>query len=181
MAAPRRSRSTVIVAMLVATLGLSATLAWEALQAARSHRATAENVLRDYSKVAAWELARLGRQQLLNAMNNGLSEVQGAIGRGRLESALGRGRKCPSGCPTPHTVLTAFRGSLADAQLTYAGASVDAGIEKLLAAIVADGRRKPDEFTCPHLRLIRVNDVPSVLVWRPTYDGWSMPTGIVGF
>ena len=167
--------------MLVATLALSGTLAWEALQAARSHRATAENVLRDYSKVAAWELARLGRQQLLNAMNNALSEVQAANGHGRLESALGRSGKCPSGCPAPHTVLTAFRGSRADARFTYAGASVDAGVEALLAAIVDDGRRKPDEFTCPHFRLIRVNGVPSVLVWRPTYDRGSAPTGIVGF
>ena len=79
MPAPRRSRSTVIVAMLMATLVLTAGLAWEALQAARSHRATAENVLRDYSKVAAWEFARLGKQQLMAAMNGELADVQSAI------------------------------------------------------------------------------------------------------
>jgi len=181
MAAPRRSRSTVIVAMLVATLGLTALLAWEALQAARSHRATAENVLRDYSKVAAWEFARLGKQQLLTAMNNALGDVQSASKQGHIEAALGAGKACPSGCPAPHTILTAFRGSLADAQFTFTGAPVDDGVRTFLSRVADDGRRKPDAFTCPHFRMIRINDVPSVIVWRPTYDGGSDPTGVVGF
>src|SRR5918993_126155 len=181
MAAPRRSRSTVIVAMLVATLGLTAMLAWEALQAARSHRATAENVLRDYSKVAAWEFARLGKQQLLNAMNDALGHVQSASKRGRIEAALGGGKACPNGCPAPHTIATAFRGSLSDAQFTFTGAPVDDGVRTFLASVVDEGRRKPDAFTCPHFRMIRVNDVPSVIVWRPTYDGGSDPTGVIGF
>ena len=60
-----RSRSTFIVILLVATLALTGGLAYEAQQAARSHRATAENVLRDYSACAVWELTRLGRDRLL--------------------------------------------------------------------------------------------------------------------
>ena len=181
MSAPRRSRSTVIVAMLVATLALTGMLAWEALQSARSHRATAENVLRDYSKVAAWEFNRLGRQQLLNAMNTELSDVQAAIKRGRLETALGSGKPCPSGCPPPYTVLTAFSASLSDGQFTFAGAPVDDGVRGLLAKVSEMGRLKPDEFTCPTMRIISVNDVPSVIVWRPTYDASSQPTGVAGF
>ena len=167
--------------MLVATLALTAALAWEALQAARSHRATAENVLRDYSKVAAWEFARLAKQQLMAAMNDELSEVQSAIRRGRIEAALGTNGRCPNGCPSSHSVLTAFRGRLSDPQLTYAGAPVDEGVRTMLAKVSADGRSKPDAFTCPNFRIIGVNGAPAVLVWRPTFDGSSVPTGLVGF
>lgn len=181
MAAPRRSRSAVIVAMLVATLVITAGLAWEAQQAARSHRATAENVLRDYSKIAAWEFARLGKQQLMNAMNTELGQVQAAIRSGRMESALGTGKRCASGCPAPHTVLTAFKASLSDSQFTFTGAPVDEGVRALLMRVSENGRRNPAAFTCPTLRVMTVNAVPSVVVWRPTYEGGAEPTGIVGF
>src|SRR5829696_3453885 len=97
MNGPRRSRSTFIVVLLFATLAMTATLAYEALQAARSHRATAENVLRDYSTFAAWELTRLGRQQLLDSMTRGLETVRVARRNGGLEQALA-GSWCATGC-----------------------------------------------------------------------------------
>jgi len=50
------SHSMLLVALLVCTLGLATTLAYEAHDAARSHRATAERALHDYAAVAAWEL-----------------------------------------------------------------------------------------------------------------------------
>lgn len=181
MPAPRRSRSTVIVAMLVATLGLTAMLAWEAQHAARSHRATAENVLRDYAKFAAWELTRLGRQQLLNAMNTELGELQAAIRGGSLEAALGRSRPCPTGCGPTHTVLTTFRASLPDAQFTFAGAPVDEGVRALLASAVAEGLQQPEDFTCPALRVTRVHGVPAIVVWRPLHDRANRPSGVIGF
>ena len=89
MKGPRRSRSTLIVVILVATLGMAGALAWEALQAARSHRATAENVLRDYSRFAVWELTRLGRTEILAALNTELSRVQRAYRLDKPETALG--------------------------------------------------------------------------------------------
>ncbi len=170
-----------IVAILIATLVLTASLAWEAQQAARSHRATAENVLRDYSRVAAWEFARVGKQRLLAAMNDDLGEVQAAVRGGRIEAALGADKPCGNGCAAPHTVLTAFTGSLSDSRFTFAGAPVDDAVRTLLAKVVDDARRKPEAFTCPTLRLIRVNGVPSVIVWRPAYAGSRDPTGLVGF
>jgi len=45
-----------LAALLVCTLGLATMLAYEAHDAARSHRATAERALHDYAAVAAWEL-----------------------------------------------------------------------------------------------------------------------------
>jgi signal transduction histidine kinase len=181
MSAPRRSRSTVIVAMLVATLAMTAMLAWEAEQAARSHRATAENVLRDYSKFAAWELTRLSRQQLLNAMNAELGDVQSAIKSGRLDAALGASAPCAAGCGPTHTVLTAFSASLPEAEFTFAGAPADGGLRALLATAVAEGMRKPEDFTCPAMRVTRINGTPAVVVWRPVHDRNDRVSGVVGF
>jgi signal transduction histidine kinase len=181
MSAPRRSRSTIIVAMLVATLAMTAMLAWEAQQAARSHRAAAENVLRDYAKFAAWELTRLGREQLLNAMNTELGEVQAAIKSGGLEVALGTSAPCAAGCGATHTVLTAFSASLPDGECTFAGAPVDDGLRALLADAVAEGLRKPQDFTCPAMRVTRINGTPAVVVWRPVHDRNDRLSGVVGF
>lgn len=48
-------RVTLLVALLGLTLVLASSLAYEAHDAARSHRVTAERALRDYALVAAWE------------------------------------------------------------------------------------------------------------------------------
>ena len=52
------SRSGLVVTLLMASLVLAAILAWQAVDTARSHRATAEGVLRDYASLAAGEFAR---------------------------------------------------------------------------------------------------------------------------
>ncbi|HEV2181391.1 MAG TPA: HAMP domain-containing sensor histidine kinase [Gemmatimonadaceae bacterium] len=51
-----RSRASLLVALLGLTFVLAAVLAYEAHDAARSHRVTAERALRDYATFAAWEL-----------------------------------------------------------------------------------------------------------------------------
>lgn len=50
--------------LLVCTLALATMLAYEAHDAARSHRATAERALKDYAAVAAWELVAGVNDQL---------------------------------------------------------------------------------------------------------------------
>ena len=52
-----------IAALLAGALVLSALLAWEAQDAARSHRLAAEGVLRDYAGLAAQEFLRRARNQ----------------------------------------------------------------------------------------------------------------------
>ena len=85
---PRRSRSTLIVILLVATLALTATGAYEAQQAARSHRVAAENVLRDYGGVcdmgadAGSDVSRCSP-----SIQQQLQELQRSIDRGGLETA----------------------------------------------------------------------------------------------
>jgi hypothetical protein len=60
----RRPGSALIVALLLSTLAVAGVLAYQAQRAARSHRVTAENVLRDYAVFASWEFARLARREL---------------------------------------------------------------------------------------------------------------------
>jgi signal transduction histidine kinase len=176
-----RSRSTVIVVLLVATLGMTAMLAYEAQQAARSHRATAENVLREYAGFAAWELSRLGRAQLMTLVHNELSTVQRSAAGGRLQDVLERPHTCGTCGGDGHRVRSAFRAALPAGEFEFAGEPVDPKIRALLARTVADAVRAPNEFTCPALRVVRSGPSQSVVVWRPVLDHRDNPTGIVGF
>jgi signal transduction histidine kinase len=53
-----------LVVFLVVTLALTLWLGSQALSAARSHRRTAEGILRDYAGIAAWEFSRRVREHM---------------------------------------------------------------------------------------------------------------------
>lgn len=178
--AVRRSRSTLIVVLLFATLAMTAMLAYEAQQAARSHRATAENVLRDYSTFATWELTRLARQHLLDAMNHRLEPVRSAARRGDLEQALSA-TSCPSGCGGAQALISAFSATTADLRFSSAGAPLDAAVREVLTRAVQAGLRDPDNFTCPSLALVPVGGAFRTVVWAPVLDRANRPAEIVGF
>jgi signal transduction histidine kinase len=72
VAAPR---ITLLVALLSLTVFLAASLAYEAHDAARSHRVTAERALRDYASVAAWEYVANVQERLGSAASEILSPV----------------------------------------------------------------------------------------------------------
>src|SRR5574339_409261 len=72
VAAPR---STLLVGLLSLTVVLAASLAYEAHDAARSHRVTAERALRDYASVAAWEYVANVQERLGTAASEILSPV----------------------------------------------------------------------------------------------------------
>ena len=72
VAAPR---VTLLVALLTLTVILAATLAYEAHDAARSHRVTAERALRDYASVAAWEYVANVQERVDAAASHVLSPV----------------------------------------------------------------------------------------------------------
>jgi hypothetical protein len=63
------------IVLLLSMLGLAAALAYEAQYAARSHRTTAENVLRDYAAFAAWEFSRVARRDLTDTLGSVLGQV----------------------------------------------------------------------------------------------------------
>src|SRR5688572_2901561 len=68
-------RVTLLAALLTLTVILVGSLAYEAHDAARSHRVTAERALRDYASVAAWEYVANVRERLDVAASQILSPV----------------------------------------------------------------------------------------------------------
>ena len=58
----RTSGTSLLVVFLLVTLGLSLWLGYQALDAAASHRRTAEGVMADYAGIAAWEYSRHARE-----------------------------------------------------------------------------------------------------------------------
>lgn len=73
----RRSQGVLLVLLLVCALGLAAMLAYEAHDATRSHRATAERALHDYAAVAAWEFVRGAEDELQSRVRPALEPVTG--------------------------------------------------------------------------------------------------------
>jgi len=99
LASPRGSRVVLLVAVLLLTLGLVAVLAFEAYRADRSHRQVTVQVLQDYVRFAALELARHsnrvrfdpGGGQIVDAVGDldpaalaAIERLLAAIPRGRL-------------------------------------------------------------------------------------------------
>ena len=72
-----RSRASLLVALLGLTFVLAAVLAYEAHDAARSHRVTAERALRDYATFAAWELLANATDTVGPTLSAALAPVAG--------------------------------------------------------------------------------------------------------
>ncbi len=66
--AARRSRSTLLVSLLVFALLLTGVLAYQAIDAERTHQAAARRALNDYASFAAWQLHQQAGQEILGAM-----------------------------------------------------------------------------------------------------------------
>src|SRR5262245_29352234 len=70
-----RSHAMLLAALLVCTLALATMLAYEAHDAARSHRASAERALHDYAAVAAWELVAGVNEELQSTLAGAFTSV----------------------------------------------------------------------------------------------------------
>src|SRR5437868_966367 len=70
-----RSHAMLLATLLVCTLALATMLAYEAHDAARSHRATAERALNDYAAVAAWELVAGVNDELQSSLGSALAPM----------------------------------------------------------------------------------------------------------
>lgn len=73
-----RPGSVVIAVVLLVTLAVAAALAYQAQQAVRSHRTTAENVLRDYAALASGELGRRAQRELYEVITGQLIRLASA-------------------------------------------------------------------------------------------------------
>ncbi|MDQ4079742.1 MAG: hypothetical protein M3125_03215, partial [Gemmatimonadota bacterium] len=91
-------RTAITVALLLFALALTALLARQAYLAARSHRVTAEQALKDYAKLAAWEFQRYAR-----------ADMQATLMSAFVPSLL----RLPEGDPTKGKLLPADLASAA--------------------------------------------------------------------
>jgi signal transduction histidine kinase len=66
---------TLLVGLLAATVMFASLLAYEAHDAGRAERVTAERALRDYASLAAWELQSAARKRLDGALERALGPV----------------------------------------------------------------------------------------------------------
>jgi signal transduction histidine kinase len=69
--------ATLLLGLLLVVLALAGLVAYEAVQAARSRRVTAERALRDYATFASWELIAKSTTRLENEMRDALSSATG--------------------------------------------------------------------------------------------------------
>jgi hypothetical protein len=67
-----KTQSLGAVLFLTLALVLAATLAYQAADAARSHKMTAERTLKDYASFANWQLSQHAKNSLLTTLVMGL-------------------------------------------------------------------------------------------------------------
>jgi signal transduction histidine kinase len=132
-----------LATLLVCTLALATMLAYEAHDAARSHRATAERALSDYAAVAAWELVAGVNDDLQSSVGNALSPLTRVRATTPYEllpapSASEGLLRCTSGTDTSQF---AFRVDFRDQTLAVDGPPPTAAMQRwLIDTIVAHGR-----------------------------------------
>lgn len=157
-ATPRHHRTTASTALvgplIVLALGIAGVLAYEAHDASRSHRETAERALRDYAAVAAWELvAGLGdaldalaqRGQAAAASGRAASPFEPLLDPTVLASRAPEPQACDDG-----SLTTYFAVDLRDGTVATAGAALAAPErDRLRDLLTADVRAhyRPDRGT----------------------------------
>src|SRR5574338_746395 len=145
VAAPR---VTLLVGLLTLTVVLAASLAYEAHDAARSHRVTAERALRDYASVAAWEYVANVQERVSAAAGEILSPVTSVRASSPYEllappdllTAPGRDvLACRSG--TSDSARVVFRVDLRDASVSFGGSTPDSAFVSWLRDTVVTHTR----------------------------------------
>ena len=125
---PPRSRALLLALLLIGTLVLATMLAYEAHDASRSHRATAEHALNDYAAVAAWELVAGVNDELQSSLGAALAPLTRARATTPYELLMSPGLLAPTadgvlrcGPGDPDTTRAYFRADFRDASLATAG------------------------------------------------------------
>jgi signal transduction histidine kinase len=86
--AAEHPRATLTVALLALALVLTAVLAYQAQDAARSHRAAAERTLRDYASFATWQFNQHARMRVLTTLVSSFVLQMTWINQDSLETTL---------------------------------------------------------------------------------------------
>lgn len=147
--------TTLLGVFLVATLALSGWLAYQALDAARSHRRTVEATLRDHAGISAWELSRRARDNMDEVLDDVFDPVYRSLRGDHLPSAevVGwgmddavRDQRCR--CPAFRHPIARFRVLLPSREVTSEPGDLPAlAFQRIADRVLAryEGRIRRDE------------------------------------
>jgi signal transduction histidine kinase len=182
-------RAGVLVALLALTLALATALAYEAHDAARSHRATAERALRDYAYFAAYEILAGARDSVHDALAAALSPVTEAKALSPYEAlpppaALARTAAVALRCerPADDSARFYFRLDLRDGALATSGAAPAAPIGAWVADTVGAHVRAVYKHDWRYAVIFgRVAGEGLALVYGVKYAEFGAPIAAFGF
>jgi signal transduction histidine kinase len=175
-------RSTLIVLLLILAVAATTVLAYQAQQAARSHRATAESVLRDYAEFAGWEFSRLARRALYDTLNVELDRLRCIFDYVGVEPAAGEASPAADCCGTMRwEPRTAFRLPTPGAGLEQAGVPLRAVTAARLKSVYDRALLDRDTHDCPMFAVEQRDGRATLLVWRVLWDRRGEPAGMIGF
>jgi signal transduction histidine kinase len=150
-----RSRSALLVSLLVFALILTGVLAYQAIDAERTHRAAAKRALNDYASFAAWQLHQQAGQEILGAMISTfivpLTRVQSNDPKSWPSPAEFRAASLQPPAPAKYLdgVRFFFRFDWRDSSVTIAGEQPSAAVLKWVKDTVASA---PSRFGTPSIR-----------------------------
>ena len=176
----RLPRLTLVVSLLVLTLGVAAALAWQAHQAARSHEEAARRVQFDYVAFAGWQLARSAKVELSQRFDKWLSVIGCGAVEGRLPSpsglATGPGCKCDD-----LAARTLFHIDVRTGDLKTTGEPLGAEARQWILGLTTGARRIPPSHRGHVLEVAHFDDAPLAIAAGHAHDRFGAPTSIVGF
>lgn len=184
----QRSRTLLLASLLACTLVLATMLAYEAHEAAVSHRATAERALHDYAAVAAWELVAGVNDELQTTVGTALAPVTRARATTPYEllpaptvlAATADGvLRCPSGGDSSRFY---FRIDFRDGSLATAGANVSPAMRRWLTDTIASHVRgvfQPDWNYAVILGRL-ANELPVAIAYSVKYAEHRAPIAAYG-
>ena len=148
------AHTALITPLIVLALGIAGVLAYEAHDASRSHRETAERALRDYAAVAAWELVGGLGDALDGIAQQGLAPATAGRAASPFEPMLdpsALAARAPLTPPCPDSSgATYFAVDLRNGHVTTAGAPLAPALaDQLRDAVTSDIRAhyRPDRGT----------------------------------
>lgn len=151
----RRSRSALLVSLLVFALILTGVLAYQAIDAEATHRAAARRALNDYASFAAWQLHQQAGQEILGAMISTfivpLTRVQSNDPKSWPSPEEFRAASLQPPAPARYLdgVRFFFRFDWRDSAVTIAGEQPSPAVLKWVKDTVASA---PSRFPTPQIR-----------------------------
>ena len=160
------------------TLGIACALAWQAHQAARSHREAAERVLQDYAGFAGWEFARAARRDLDAAFDRWLQVINCAASGPLPEPSQLATR---DGCRCDDlTARGIFRLDVTSGALETTGELLDEGSRRAIAAAAKPAGALRAIHSARTVRVTNVGGRPAIVAARGQYESGAKPA-VIGF